>query len=118
MTEITESKIQEFIEKVRNISSMERGKLSEFYRIQPETNGRKKLKFGPYYKLQTWKNGKNITRHIPAADVPSLKVALANHDEFSKLVESLEKTMISETRKQRSKTTLPKDVSKKNSAKK
>ena len=118
MTEITELKMQEFTEKVSNISSMERGKLSEFYRIQPGKNEKEKLKFGPYYKLQTWQNGKNITRHIPAADVPALKEALANHDEFSKLVESLEKTIISETHKQRSKTTKPKEESKKNSAKK
>jgi len=97
---------------------MERGKLSEFYRIQPGKNGKKELKFGPYYKLQTWENGKNITRHIPAADVPALKKALANYDEFSMLVESLEKTIISETRKHRSQTSKLKEVSKKNSAKK
>lgn len=115
---VTESKIQGIIEKISNINSMERGKLSEFYRTQPGTKGRKKLQFGPYFKLQTWENGKNITRHIPCSDVPALKLALANHDEFSKLVGALEKTIIRETRKQHSKATQPKDVSKKNSTKK
>jgi len=117
MTE-TESKIQGFIEQISNINSMERGKLSEFYRAQSGTKGRRKLQFGPYYKLQTWENGKNITRHIPSSDVPALKRALANHDEFSKLVEALEKTIIRETRKQQSKVIQPQEVSKKNSTKK
>ena len=100
---VAESKIQGLIEQIGNINSMERGKLSEFYRTQPGTKGKKKLQFGPYYKLQTWENGKNITRHIPSSDVPALKRSLGNHDEFSRLVEALEKTIIKETRKQHSK---------------
>jgi len=115
---IIESKTQELIELISNIDSMERGKLSEFYRTQPETKGGKKLKFGPYYKLQIWENGKNITRHIPSSEMPALKQALANYDKFSELVGALEKTIITETRKQHTKTIPPKEVSKKNSTKK
>lgn len=115
---VTASKIQDIIEQISNINSMERGKLTEFYRTQPGTKGGRDLQFGPYYKLQTWENGKNITRHIPSSDVPALKRALANHDEFSKLMGALEKTIITETRKQHSKEIQPKEVFKKNSAKK
>jgi len=55
---------------------------------------------------------------IPSSDVPTLKRALANPDEFSKLVEALEKTITKETSKQHSKETQAKEVSKKNSTKK
>lgn len=114
----TESKIQSIIEQISNIHSMERGKLSEFYRTQPGTKEGEKIQFGPYHKLQTWEDGRNITRHIPFSEVPALKHALANHDEFSRLVKNLEITIIEETRKQNSKSIQSEKSSKKNSMKK
>ncbi len=97
---------------------MERGKLTEVYR--EIKRGPDTVRLGPYYKLQAWENGKNRTRHIPSAEVEELKKNLANHDEFTRLVSSLEENIVSNTRKSRaSDSTLPDVmVAKKNSTKK
>lgn len=112
------SQINEIITLLSSIQSMERGKLSEVYREQKR--GGDTVRLGPYYKLQVWEGGKNHTRHIPSAEVELLKRDLANHEEFTHLVNSLEESIISNTRKLRASDSKTSDVmaAKKNSAKK
>lgn len=118
MADQTTSQTNETIALIASIESMERGKLSEVYREQKR--GRGSVRLGPYYKLQAWENGKNQTRHIPAAQVGRLKKDLANHEEFTRLVKSLEETIISNTRELRASDSKPPDLlaAKKNSASK
>lgn len=118
MANQTTSQINETIALIASIQSMERGKLSEVYR--ESKRGRKTVRLGPYYKLQVWENGKNHTRHIPSGQVERLKKDLLNHEEFTRLVNSLEETIISNTRKLRASDSKPLDDrdAKKNSTKK
>lgn len=118
MANQTTSQTNETIALIASIKSMERGKLSEVYRELKK--GHDTVRLGPYYKLQAWENGKNRTRHIPSAQVEGLKKDLANHEEFTRLVNSLEETIISNTRESRASDSKPSDImaAKKNSTKK
>lgn len=118
MTNQTSSQIHDTIARIASIKSMERGKLSEVYR--ESKRGRTTVRLGPYYKLQVWENGKNCTRHVPSVEVESVKKDLANHEEFTRLVNSLEETIISDTRKLRASKSKLSDLTgaKKNSTKK
>jgi len=99
MANQTTTQIRDIIAQIASIRRMDRGKLSEVYREFKK--GRDTVRLGPYYKLQAWEDGKNHTRHIPLAQVGDLKRDLANHGEFTRLVNSLEDTIIADTRKLR-----------------
>ena len=117
----TSSRIRGILEELSSIRSMERGKLSEFYRSRPAPKGGGTLRIGPYYKLQAWEEGRNRTRYVPAGALDELKGHLANHQRFKQLVADLEQTIIAETRaaKTREKEDSgPAGEAKKNSAKK
>lgn len=118
MANQTTSQTNEIIALIASIQSMERGNLSEVYR--EVKRGRDTVRLGPYYKLQIWEDGKNRTRHIPLTEVEMLKKNLANHEEFTRLVNSLEETIISNTRKLRASDSNSSEVmaAKKNSTKK
>ncbi len=112
------SQINRTLTQISSIESMERGKLSEVYR--EIKRGAETVQLGPYYKLQVWEDGKNRTRHIPLTEVEVLKKDLANHEEFIRLVSSLEEIIISNTRKLRASDSNSSEVmaAKKNSTKK
>jgi hypothetical protein len=73
---------------------MERGKLSAY------TFKDRACAASPYYKLQHWEHGKNVTRYIPAEQVPLLEQALAGHAQFQALVEQYTQAVIARTREQ------------------
>ena len=80
---------QEILQEMESITRMERGKLCSQSR-------------GPgsptFYKLQAWHQGKNLTRYVPADEVPALKEALANHQRFQELAAEFADHTIAQTR--------------------
>ena len=101
MKESQASEINSILRQIASINSMEHGKLTEVYRTRPAPDGSGIIRLGPYYKLQAWENGRNITRHVPAGEVASLKEDLANHQRFTELSASYEKAVIAQTRARR-----------------
>ena len=90
---ITDS-LPDLLAQMAQIPFMERGKLSAYTfkdRAHPAT---------PYYKLQRWEHGQNVTRYIPAEQVPLLEEALAGHAQFQNLVEQYAQAVIARTRQQ------------------
>lgn len=116
------SEIESILKQIASINSMERGKLTEVYRTRPAPDGSGIVRLGPYYKLQAWENGRNVTRHVPAGEVPSLREDLANHQRFTELSASFENAVIARTRTRRLRSKEQKDAdgstAKKNSGKK
>jgi hypothetical protein len=91
---MTTLSLPDLLAQIADIPLMERGKLSAYTfkdRAHPAT---------PYYKLQRWEQGKNVTRYIPAAQVPLLEQALAGHAQFQALVEQHAQAVIARTREQ------------------
>ena len=41
---------------------------------------------GPYYNHQCYENGRNVSRYVPAEQVPELQAALADYHRFQQLV--------------------------------
>ena len=78
------SLLQEMVQ----IQQMERGKLSVM-REGPA---------GPYYKLQAWEEGKNVSRYIPADQVPAVQQALQGYQEFQELTGQYAARIIQKTR--------------------
>ena len=86
--------LPDLLAQIADIPLMERGKLSAYTfkdRARPDS---------PYYKLQRWEDGQNVTRYIPAAQVPLLEEALAGHAQFQNLVEQYAQAVIARTRQQ------------------
>jgi hypothetical protein len=74
---------------IREIRHMERGTLCQI-RKGPST---------PYYNHQSWEQGRNRVRYVPAAQVPALREAMAEHDRFMTLVRSYTEQVIQQTRR-------------------
>ena len=91
----------EILQQLAQIDTMERGTLAEEYREKPNAGGGT-VRLGPYFKHQVWEGGANHSRRVPAEEVSALRQDLENHSRFTQLVESYEKTVIAETRAQRS----------------
>jgi hypothetical protein len=64
------------LEQAGQIQRLERGKLCVL-RDGPN---------GPYYNHQTWENGKNVSRYVPAAQVPAVQEAIAGYGRFQELI--------------------------------
>ncbi len=79
---------QNILNQISQIQSMERGKLSS----HRETSA------GTACKLQTWENGKNLSRYIPADQVPAVKEAIAGYQQFQDLTEQYAQLKIEQTR--------------------
>jgi len=91
---MTTHSLPDLLAQIADIPLMERGKLSAYTfkdRARPDS---------PYYKLQRWEDGQNVTRYIPAAQVPLLEQALAGHARFQALVEQYAQGIIARTREQ------------------
>jgi hypothetical protein len=91
MNTLTKSQI---LHQIGQIQVMERGKLSSY--VVPQRSAQA----GPYYKLQRWEEGKNVTRHVPAEQVPLVQAALEGYAQFTALTEQLAQQVIEETRQQ------------------
>lgn len=80
---------QQILEAMQSISRMERGKLCL------QTRGPAS---SPFYKLQTWEKGRNVTRYVPAEEVPALQEALAGHQQFQQLASQFVELTVAHTR--------------------
>lgn len=117
MNEPTTPAIEAILREMANITTMERGKLSEEYR--PAKGGGAAERRGPYYKHQAWEKGRNVSRRVPACEVPALREDLANHERFAELASAFVDETVSNTRVLRRPTDLSADGEvKKNSRKK
>lgn len=79
---------EQILQEMDSLTRMERGKLC----CQSPHAG------NPFYKLQAWHQGKNHTRYVPAAEVPALQEALANHERFQALAEEFVTLTVAQTR--------------------
>jgi len=91
---MTTDSLSDLLTQIAHIPLMERGKLSTYtFKDRARPNA-------PYYKLQRWEHGQNVTRYIPAEQVPLLEQALAGHAQFQTLVERYAQAVIARTREQ------------------
>jgi hypothetical protein len=88
------------LQQMAQLSSMERGTLSEEYRERPDGAGGT-VRLGPYFKHQVWEAGANQSRRVPAEEVPALREDLANHQRFTALADALVEQTVQETRARR-----------------
>jgi len=91
---MTTDSLPELLAQIADIPLLERGKLSAYtFKDRARPNA-------PSYKLQRWEHGQNVTRYIPAKQVPLLEAALAGHAQFQALVEQYAQAVIARTREQ------------------
>lgn len=83
---------QQLLQQIAAIPAMERGKLSTY--SFKERSGHS----GPYYKLQSWQGGKNLTRYIPADELPAMQAALEGYAQYQQLTQQYADLIIAETR--------------------
>ena len=53
---------------------------------------------GPYYNHQCYENGRNVSRYVPADQVPQLQQAIQNYQRFEHLVGQYAQLLIEKTR--------------------
>lgn len=53
---------------------------------------------GPCYNHQAYEDGRNVTRYVPADQLPQLQEAIANHQRFETLVTQYRELLIQRTR--------------------
>lgn len=80
------------------ITTMQRGTLAEEYREHPSPDGKGTVRLGPYFKHQCWENGRNLSRRVPAREVPALREDLANASRFAEITARLAEITVAETR--------------------
>ena len=56
---------------------------------------------GPYYNHQCYENGRNVSRYVPAEQVPELREALAGYRRFQDLVQQYVQLQVEKTRAER-----------------
>lgn len=119
MDQTTPPDIKALLTEMATLTTMERGKLTAEHRSRPASEGTGRVALGPYYKLQAWEEGRNVSRRVPAAEVPALQEDLANHERFTELADAFVEQTIARTRTLRSADLPEKSTdAKKNSAKK
>lgn len=80
------------------LTTMQRGTLAEEYRQQPSRDGKGTVRRGPYYKHQCWEKGRNVSRRVPAPEVPILREDLANAQRFEQITTQLAQLTVTQTR--------------------
>lgn len=88
------------LQEMAQLTSMERGTLSEEYRERPDGAGGT-VRLGPYFKHQVWEAGVNQSRRVPAQEVPALRQDLENHQRFTALASAVIEQTVQETRARR-----------------
>jgi hypothetical protein len=88
------------LHQMAQLTSMERGTLSEEYRERPDGAGGT-VRLGPYFKHQVWEAGANQSRRVPAEEVPALRQDLENHQRFTALADALVEQTVQATRARR-----------------
>jgi hypothetical protein len=79
------------LHQIAQIQRMDRGTLSVI-RQGPQ---------GPYYNHQCYENGRNVSRYVPAEQVPDLQGALAGFAHFQELVAQYVQLVVTRTRAER-----------------
>jgi hypothetical protein len=92
---------QTLLRDLEAITTMQRGTLAEEYRDVPAPEGKGTVRLGPYFKHQCWEGGRNLSRRVPAHEVPLLREDLANAQRFDQLTSQLAQTTIEHTRRLR-----------------
>ena len=87
---------QQILVEMAQISTMEKGRLTEEYRESYKDG--KPIKLGPYYKYQRWEDGKNISRRIPTAQVEELRLAVEDYHRFRALADEYAELTVLATR--------------------
>ena len=82
----------QLLQQITAIPAMERGKLSAY--SFKERSGHS----GPYHKLQSWQGGKNLTRYVPADELPAVQAALEGYAQYQQLTQQYAELVIAETR--------------------
>ncbi len=83
---------QEILQQINTITRMERGKLCA---PSPGSGAR------PFHKPQSWRRGRNLTRCVPADEVPALPEAGAGHQRFQEWAEDFVELTVALTRAER-----------------
>lgn len=84
----TQESLSSILQKIAQIQTMERGKLS----IISEGPS------GPFYKIQAHEDGQNRTRYVRRDQVPAVQEAIAGYQQFKSLTEAYANQVIAETR--------------------
>ena len=92
---------QATLNKLADITTIERGTLTEEYRERPAPDGKGTVRCGPYFKHQCWENGKNRSARIPSGQVARVREHIENGHRFDELTATLEQLAIEEGRRQR-----------------
>jgi hypothetical protein len=79
------------LHQIAQIQRMDRGTVS-IIRQGPQ---------GPYYNHQCYEGGKNVSRYVPAEQVPDLQAALADFRRFQELVDQYVRLVVERTRAER-----------------
>jgi hypothetical protein len=56
---------------------------------------------GPYYNHQCYESGKNVSRYVPAEQVPQLQQAIEGYRRFQELVKQYVQIQVEKTRAER-----------------
>src|SRR6267378_3004829 len=79
---------ESILQQITQIQRMDRGTVSVL-RQGPQ---------GSYYNHQCYEDGKNVSRYVPAEQVPDLKAAIADFRRFQQLVEQYVQLVVERTR--------------------
>jgi len=82
---------QSILQQIAQIQRMDQGVVSVL-RQGPQ---------GPYYNHQCYENGRNVSRYVPAEQVPELKEDLENYRHFQELVKQYVQLQVEKTRTER-----------------
>lgn len=82
---------QSLLHEIAQIQHLDRGTLSVI-RQGPA---------GPYYNHQCYENGRNVSRYVPAEQVPDLKAALEGYRQVQSLMAQYVQLMVEKTRDER-----------------
>lgn len=81
-------KMKQLLERMAQITRMERGKLCRL--------GRR-----PHYNHQTWQDGRNVVRYVPDKETGFLQEAIKGYQQFTKIAEQYADEVIKQTRRER-----------------
>lgn len=84
----TKATPESILQQITQIQRMDRGTVS-ILRQGPQ---------GPYYNHQCYEEGRNVSRYVPADQVPDLKTAIEDFRRFQQLVEEYVQLVVERTR--------------------
>jgi len=87
----TKTTPESVLQQIAQIQRMDRGTVS-IIRQGPD---------GPYYNHQCYEEGRNVSRYVPAEQVPDLKAAIQDFRRFQGLVEHYVHLVVERTRTER-----------------